>query len=58
MKRTKELTLNEGAVSWIKEKISSSASGQVTIYITDRSISSIRFFSNEDFCDSVEFIKQ
>jgi hypothetical protein len=57
MAKEKEPFLSEDAVLWINEKIASTAGGQVTIYIEDKNIASIRFLSSENFNDSVTFKK-
>jgi len=57
MAKGKELFLSEDAVLWINEKIASTAGGQVTIYIEDKNIASIRFLSSENFNDSGTFKK-
>jgi F420-0:gamma-glutamyl ligase len=57
MVKEKEPFLSEDAVLWINEKIVSTAGGQVTIYIEDKNIASIRFLSSENFNDSVTFKK-
>jgi len=57
MVKEKEPFLSEEAVLWINEKIALTAGGQVTIYIEDKNIASIRFLSSENFNDSVIFKK-
>jgi hypothetical protein len=57
MAKEKEPFLSEDAVLWINEKIALTAGGQVTIYIEDKNIASIRFLSSENFNDSVTFKK-
>ena len=49
MWKKKEVSLDDYAIEWIKEKISSTKSGQVVIYAENKRVSCIRFFSNENF---------
>jgi len=57
MPKEKNPFLSEDAVLWINEKIASTTGGQVTIYIEDKNIASIRFLSSENFNDLVTFKK-
>jgi len=54
MFKKKEIILDKNVISWIGEKIDSSESAQVIIYIEDRKISHIRFLSNERFKETFQ----